>query len=112
MYITSGDKDATCLWARSKDYVSQRHACKTCIESMSTCPSLNTGNIQHRYTLVLSEAPCKKTTLVNQRDSAGPRSETRKRWLRTNGVNTNEAAAKVMNFVRLGKRYALALLGR
>ena len=33
-------------------------------------------------------------------------------WLWTNGVNTNGAAAKVMNFVRLGKRYALALLGR
>ena len=25
-------------------------------------------------------------------------------WLRTNGVNTNEAAAKVMNFDRLGKK--------
>ena len=33
-------------------------------------------------------------------------------WLRTNGVNTNGAAAKVMNFDRLGKRYALALLVR
>ena len=30
-------------------------------------------------------------------------------WLRTNGVNTHGAAAKVMNFDRLGKRYALAL---
>ena len=29
----------------------------------------------------------------------------------TNGVNTNGAAAKVMNLDRLGKRYALALLG-
>ena len=25
-------------------------------------------------------------------------------WLRTNGVNTNGAAAKVMNFDRLGKK--------
>ena len=25
-------------------------------------------------------------------------------WLRTNGVNTNGAAAKVVNFDRLGKR--------
>ena len=33
-------------------------------------------------------------------------------WLRTNGVNTNGAAEKEMNFDRLGKRYALALLGR
>ena len=32
--------------------------------------------------------------------------------LRTNGDNTNGAAAKVMNFDRLGKKYALALLGR
>ena len=32
-------------------------------------------------------------------------------WLRTNGVNTNGAAAKDMRFDRLGKRYALALLG-
>ena len=30
-------------------------------------------------------------------------------WLRTNGVNTNGAAAKAMNFDRLGKKYALAL---
>ena len=35
-----------------------------------------------------------------------------KGWLRTNGVNTNGAAAKVMNFDRSGKRYALALSGR
>ena len=27
-----------------------------------------------------------------------------KTWLRTNGVNTHGAAAKVMNFVRLGKK--------
>ena len=33
-------------------------------------------------------------------------------WLRTNGVNTNGAAAKVINFDRLGKKYTLALLGR
>ena len=35
-------------------------------------------------------------------------------WLRTNGVNTSGAAAKVMNSDRSdwGKRYALALLGR
>ena len=33
-------------------------------------------------------------------------------WLRTSGVNTNAAAAKVMSFDRLGKRYALALVGR
>ena len=33
-------------------------------------------------------------------------------WLRTNDVNTNGAAAKVMNFDRLGKKHALALLGR
>ena len=32
-------------------------------------------------------------------------------WLRTNGVNTNGAAAKVFVFYRLGKMYALALLG-
>ena len=32
-------------------------------------------------------------------------------WLRTNGVSTNGAAAKVMIFVRLGEEYALALLG-
>ena len=31
--------------------------------------------------------------------------------LRTSGVNTSGAAAKVMNLDRLGKRYALALLG-
>ena len=31
--------------------------------------------------------------------------------LRTDGVDTHGAAAKVMNFDRLGKRYALALLG-
>ena len=31
--------------------------------------------------------------------------------LRTTGVNTNGAAAKVMNFDRWGKRYALSLLG-
>ena len=31
-------------------------------------------------------------------------------WLRTNGVNTNGAAAKVMNLTDWGKRYALALL--
>ena len=31
-------------------------------------------------------------------------------WLRTNGVDTNGAAAKVMNFDRLWKKYALALL--
>ena len=28
-------------------------------------------------------------------------------WLRTNGVNTNGAAAKVMNFDNGGKRYAI-----
>ena len=33
-------------------------------------------------------------------------------WLRTNGVNTNGAAAKVVKFDGLGKRYALSLLGR
>ena len=33
-------------------------------------------------------------------------------WLRTNGVNTNGAAAKEMNSGRLGKRNAPALLGR
>ena len=33
-------------------------------------------------------------------------------WLRTNRVNTNGAAAKVNMFDRLGKSYALALLGR
>ena len=33
-------------------------------------------------------------------------------WLRTNGVNSKGAAAKVMNFDRLGKKYTLALLGR
>ena len=33
-------------------------------------------------------------------------------WLRTDGVSTNGAAAEVMNVDRLGKRYALALLGR
>ena len=33
-------------------------------------------------------------------------------WLRTNGVNTNGAAAEVMKFDRLRKRYALAVLGR
>ena len=32
-------------------------------------------------------------------------------WLRTNGVNTNGAAAKVMSLTDWGKRYALALLG-
>ena len=31
-------------------------------------------------------------------------------WLRTNGVNTDGAAAKVINFDRLRKKYALALL--
>ena len=31
---------------------------------------------------------------------------------RTDGVNTNGAAAKVMNLTDWGKRYALALLGR
>ena len=34
------------------------------------------------------------------RAARGPRVS----WLRTNGVNTNGAAAKVMNFVRLGKQ--------
>ena len=33
-------------------------------------------------------------------------------WLRTNGADTNGAAAKVMTFDRLRKMYALALLGR
>ena len=33
-------------------------------------------------------------------------------WLWTEGVNTNRAAAKVMNLTFWGKRYALALLGR
>ena len=33
-------------------------------------------------------------------------------WVRTNGVNTNGAAAKAMNFDRLGKKVRLALLGR
>ena len=34
-------------------------------------------------------------------------------WLRTNGVSTNGAAAKVMNFDKVGKKgYTLALLGR
>ena len=35
-----------------------------------------------------------------------------KLWLRTNGVNTNGAAAEVMSFDGSGKRYALALLRR
>ena len=35
-----------------------------------------------------------------------------KLWSRTNGVNTNGAAAKVMNLTDWGKRYALAHLGR
>ena len=30
-------------------------------------------------------------------------------WLRTKGVSTNGAAAKIMNFDRMGKRYALTL---
>ena len=29
-------------------------------------------------------------------------------WSRTNGVNTNGAAAKATNFAGLGKRYVLA----
>ena len=33
-------------------------------------------------------------------------------WLRISGVNTNGAAAKVSNFNRLGKRYAMALLDK
>ena len=33
-------------------------------------------------------------------------------WLRTNGVNTSGAAAKVMNFDRLGKKYDLAFWGK
>ena len=33
-------------------------------------------------------------------------------WLRTNGSTLIGAAAKVVYFDRLGKRYALALLGR
>ena len=33
-------------------------------------------------------------------------------WLRTNGVNTNWAAAKVMNLTDWGKRYALAFWRR
>ena len=31
---------------------------------------------------------------------------------RTNGVNTNGAAAKIMNFDRLQKKYTLSLCGR
>ena len=32
-------------------------------------------------------------------------------WLRTSGVNTNEAAAKVMNFDRLGKTVCPGTIG-
>ena len=31
-------------------------------------------------------------------------------WLRTDGVNSNGAAAKVINFDGLGKRFSLPLL--
>ena len=33
-------------------------------------------------------------------------------WLRTNGVNTNGAAAKVMNFDRLGGKVCPGTLGK
>ena len=33
-------------------------------------------------------------------------------WLRTNGVNTNGAAAKVMNFDRLGKKVRPGTFGK
>ena len=33
-------------------------------------------------------------------------------WLRTNGVNTNGAAAKVMNFDRLGKKVRHGYFGK
>ena len=33
-------------------------------------------------------------------------------WLRTNGVNTNRAAAKVMNFDRLGKKVRPGTFGK
>ena len=33
-------------------------------------------------------------------------------WLRTNGVDTTGAAAKVMSFDRLGKKVRLATLGK
>ena len=33
-------------------------------------------------------------------------------WLRTNGVNTNGAAAKVMKFDRLGKKVRPGTLGK
>ena len=32
-------------------------------------------------------------------------------WLRTNGVNTNGATANIITCFRIGKRYALALVG-
>ena len=32
-------------------------------------------------------------------------------WSRTNGVNTNEAAAKVMNFDKLGKKVRPGIFG-
>ena len=37
---------------------------------------------------------------------------TRGIWLRTNGVNTNGAAAKVMNFDRLGKKVHPSTFGK
>ena len=69
----------------------------------------------------VGDDPLCAEALVEERDGpslveAGPQEEGRALddwlpWLRTNGVNTNGAAAKVMTFDRLGKRYALARLG-
>ena len=44
--------------------------------------------------------------------ACSPESRRSEIWMRTGGVNANGAAAKGMNFDGLGKRYALALLGR
>ena len=53
--------------------------------------------------------------VASRRDALSPvpmtSSESWMTWLWTNGVKTIGAAAKVMNFDRLGKRYALTLLG-
>ena len=79
------------------------------------------GVLQPALSVCLEESRCGESPvqyeswLALKIEAPPPRSTAQTRgalWLRTNGVNTNEAAAKVMNFDRLGKRYALALLGR
>ena len=52
------------------------------------------------------------TELPNAAEIASSEAKHSLFWLRTNGVNTNGAAAKVVNFDRLGKKVCPGTFGR